>query len=151
MSYLLFPSDTSTGEDDNFTGFDSGSSSADKGRDNEEPRFFPRISRTNSNRVFVTSGVGEDKGGSQHNDRSHSKSHESGKQGSANEDEDFGSTMDLAKSTFLYLHAYVTKRSLNAFYRITPNGVLNLRWLRRKLFVAFPFQFFFYFVYGVFC
>lgn len=117
MSYLLFPSDTSTGEDDNVTGFDSGSSSADKGRGNEEPRFFPRISRTNSNRVFVTSGVGEDKGGSQHDDRSHSKSHESGKQGSANEDEDFGSTMDLAKSSFLYLH--VIKRSLNAFFFVS--------------------------------
>ena len=125
MSYLLFPSDTSTGEDENFTGFDSGSSSADKGRDNEEPRFFPRISRTNSNRVFVTSGVGEDKGGSQHDDRSHSKSHESGKQGNANEDEDFGSTMDLAKSTLLYLN--FAMRSLNAFYRITPNSVSDFR------------------------
>ncbi|KAJ7373519.1 hypothetical protein OS493_011119 [Desmophyllum pertusum] len=87
--------DSSTAEDDTFTGFDSGSSSANETHDDEGPRTYPRISRTYSNKSFVTSGVGEDKGGSHEDDGSHSKSHGSRDQGSANDD--FGSNMDLAK------------------------------------------------------
>lgn len=86
--------DTSTGEDDNFTGFKSGSSSTDKAEDDEQPKFYPRISQTHSNRIFVTSGGGEDKGGSKHDGRSHYSSENSGNQ---ENNEDFGSSMDLSK------------------------------------------------------
>lgn len=92
----VLPLDSSTGEDDNFTGFDSGWSSADRGRNDEGPRTYPRISRTFSNKRFVTSGVGEDNGGSQDDDGSQSKSNGSQDQGSAYEN--FESNTDLAKS-----------------------------------------------------
>lgn len=87
--------DSSTGEDENFTGFDSGSRSGDGGRDDEGVRTFPKVSQTYSNRRFVTSGVGEDKGGSQ-DDSSDSKSNGRQDQGSAYENVE--SNMDLAKS-----------------------------------------------------
>ncbi|XP_022784961.1 uncharacterized protein LOC111325423 [Stylophora pistillata] len=87
--------DTSTGENDNFTGFDSGSSSTDKGEDDGQPKFYPRISQTHSNRNFVTSGVGEDKGGSRQDGWSHDNSEKSGYQENTNEDA--GSSMDLSK------------------------------------------------------
>lgn len=97
--YLQHLSDTSTGEDDNFTGFKSGSSSTDKAEDDEQPKFYPRISQTHSNRIFVTSGVGEDKGGSKHDGRSHYSSENSGNQ---ENNEDFGSSMDLSKGLSLH-------------------------------------------------
>ena len=90
------PLDSSTGENDNFTGFDSGWSSAERGRNDEDPRTYPRISRTFSNKRFVTSGVGEDNGGPQDDDGSQSKSDGSQDQGS--DYEKFESNMDLAKS-----------------------------------------------------
>ncbi|KAL9955764.1 hypothetical protein ACROYT_G037140 [Oculina patagonica] len=88
-------SDSSTGEDDHFTEFDSGSSSANGERDDEGPRTFPRVSQTYSNKRFVTSGDGENKGGSQDDESSDSKSNGSQDHGSSNEN--LESNMDLAK------------------------------------------------------
>jgi len=92
-----------TGAEDDFTGFESGTGAKEKQHDDENARTFPRISRTYSKKRFVTSGDGEDQGGSKDDKRSDSKSHNSKDQGSANED--FFSNMDLAKSE------YIAKRS----------------------------------------
>ena len=89
---LVFPLDSSTGGDENFTGFDSGWSSADRGR--TDPRMNPRTSRTYSNKRFVTSGFGEDKGGPQDDEGSQSKSN--GSQDEGSDYENFESNMKLA-------------------------------------------------------
>ena len=91
---LIFLLDSSTGEDDNFTGFDSGWSSADNGGNDEDPLTYPKTSRGYSNKRFVTSGVGEDRGGPQDDEESQSKSKESQDQGSNYEN--FESNMNLA-------------------------------------------------------
>ena len=91
---LVFPLDSSTGRDDNITGFDSGWSSADRGRNDEDPRMNPRTSRTYSNKRFVTSGFGEDRGGPQDDEGSHSKSN--GSQDQESDYENFESNMKLA-------------------------------------------------------
>jgi len=88
-----------TGAEDDFTGFESGSAANKKQHDDENARTFPRITRTYSKKSFVTSGDGEDQGGSKDDERSDSKSHSSKDQGSANED--FTSNMDLAKSEYI--------------------------------------------------
>lgn len=91
---LAFLLDSSTGEDDNFTGFVSGWSSADPGRNDEDPMTYQKTSRGYSNKIFVTSGVGEDKEGPQDDEGSQSKSNESQDKGSNYEN--FESNMNLA-------------------------------------------------------
>ena len=91
---LTFLLDSSTGEDDNFTSFDSGWRSADNGGNDEDPRTYPKTSRGYSNKRFITSGVGDDKGGPQDDEGSQSKTNENQDQGSNYENSE--SNMNLA-------------------------------------------------------